>query len=122
VYAVSALGMRNPVVESRLAGETELRYVDEFPPAPPSGLVVLAETGSTRLVWEAGSARDLAGYLVFVSRDGAETTQLTPEPVQRPEFVHSGTQSGATYTYTVVAVDSSGNRSAPGDAVSARVP
>jgi hypothetical protein len=122
VYAITTLAMRRPVVESRLGGETEVRFVDEFPPAPPSGLVALAEGGTTRLVWEASAARDIAGYLVFAARDAGEAVQLTAEPIARPEYVHTGTVSGATYTYTVAAVDTAGNRSRPSDAVSARVP
>ena len=122
VYAVTAIGMRGALVESGLGGEVQVAFRDDFAPAPPRGLVVLAEVGSTRVVWEIGREADIAGYIVSVSRDGGEPVELTPEPIAVNEFVHTGTESGVSYAYTVVAVDQSGNRSGPSRPATTRAP
>ncbi len=122
VYAVTAIGMRAPLIESALGGEVQIAFRDDFAPAPPRGLVVLAEVGSTRVVWEIGREADIAGYIVSVSRDGGEPVELTPEPIAVNEFVHTGTESGVSYAYTVVAVDQSGNRSGPSRPATTRAP
>jgi len=83
--------------------------VDEEPPSAPAGLVGEATSSSrVRLSWQAaGDNVAVAGYEVY--RDGAlagSTTGLS--------FVDDGLQMLTTYDYSVVAVDASGNPSAPG--------
>lgn len=121
-YTVITLRMRRPRVESELAEEIEVRYRDEFPPQAPSGLVVLAEAGRTRLVWEASPESDVVGYLVFVRRGEAAYEPLTPDPIAANEFIHRDTTSGVTYTYRVVAVDAAGNESEPSREATTRAP
>ena len=122
VYAVSVVRMKLPLVESPVAESDTLTYSDDFAPQPPQGLVVLAEVGRIRLVWDASREGDVVGYLVFVAQDGGDATQLTPEPVQAAEFIHQGTVSGTAYAYTVYAVDSTGNRSEPSEEAKTRAP
>lgn len=101
---------------------------DTFPPAPPSGLLVVdgtrpadgqqAASPAADLSWEPGSEPDLAGYLVERSEPspGSEEVwqQLTPEPVASPAFHDAGVHPGVEYRYRIIAVDRTGNRSAPG--------
>ncbi|HEX5717775.1 MAG TPA: hypothetical protein VF179_16575 [Thermoanaerobaculia bacterium] len=126
IYGVTAvlspLGGQDPLVESTLASEQEVRYQDRFPPPPPLELVALAEGGRVRLVWRATEAEDLAGYYVY--RRGAEGDfeRITPQALQATELVDPGVSPGQTYSYRVTAVDQLGNESGPGAEVRASVP
>jgi hypothetical protein len=126
IYGVTAVlspaGGQDPLVESTVASEQEVRYQDRFPPPPPLELVALAESGRVRLIWRATEADDLAGY--FVYRRGAEGdfTRVTPQPLQETEYVDEAVSPGQTYSYRVTAVDQLGNESGPGAEVRASVP
>ena len=65
VYSVTTVALESPLVESTLTAEREVQYEDRYPPAPPTGLIVLAEPDRARLLWEPSAAGDLAGYLVY---------------------------------------------------------
>lgn len=122
IYGVTAVMGQDPLVESTVASEQEVRYQDRFPPPPPLELVALAEGGRVRLVWRASEAEDLAGYHVY--RRGAEGdfARVTGQPLQETEFVDPGVSPGQTYSYRVTAVDALGNESGPGAEVRASVP
>jgi hypothetical protein len=122
IYGVTAVMGLDPLVESAVASEQEVRYQDRFPPPPPLELVALAEGGRVRLVWRATEAEDLAGYYVY--RRGAEGDfeRITPQPLQETELVDPGVSPGQTYSYRVTAVDQLGNESGPGAEVRASVP
>ena len=122
IYGVTAVMGQDPLVESTVASEQEVRYQDRFPPPPPLELVALAEGGRVRLVWRGTEAEDLAGYHVY--RRGAEGdfARVTEQPLQETEFVDPGVAPGQTYSYRVTAVDALGNESGPGAEVRASVP
>ena len=122
IYGVTAVMGQDPLVESTVASEQEVRYQDRFAPPPPLELVALAEGGRVRLVWQATEAEDLAGYYVY--RRGAEGDfeRITPQPLQETELVDPGVAPGQTYSYRVTAVDQLGNESGPGAEVRASVP
>ncbi|MEA2558878.1 MAG: hypothetical protein QOH06_382 [Acidobacteriota bacterium] len=122
IYGVTAVMGLDPLVESTVASEQEVRYQDRFAPPPPLELVALAEGGRVRLVWRATEAEDLAGYYVY--RRGAEGDfeRITPQPLQETELVDPGVSPGQTYSYRVTAVDQLGNESGPGAEVRASVP
>lgn len=122
IYGVTAVMGLDPLVESAVASEQEVRYQDRFPPPPPLELVALAEGGRVRLVWQVTEAEDLAGYYVY--RRGAEGdfARITPQPLQETELVDPGVTPGQTYSYRVTAVDQLGNESGPGAEVRATVP
>lgn len=122
IYSVTAVRMRLPLVESATGQEREITFRDDFPPTPPRDLVVLAEAGRIRLVWQASPAKDVVGYLVFAREGDGEAKLLTPDPQAAAEFRHEGVVSGTTYTYFIVAVDSKGNRSEPSEETSTRAP
>lgn len=92
---------------------------DTFPPTTPSGLAAVPGTSSIDLSWEPNTEPDLAGYLVYrqpVAADGTLSgapTQLTPTPIPAPAFSDLTARPGQTYSYRVVAVDSTGNQSPP---------
>lgn len=119
IYTVTAVGQRDPLVESAIGSEHEVRYTDRFPPPPPAGLVALAETGRVRLVWRSSAAEDLAGYVVYRRGQDGEFRRITEQPVQTTEHIDSAVSSGQTWTYRVTAVDQTGNESAPGEEATA---
>ncbi|HKV10922.1 MAG TPA: hypothetical protein VJ725_22475 [Thermoanaerobaculia bacterium] len=121
IYTVTALAQAQPVVESAIGSEREVRYQDRFPPPPPSELVALAETGQIRVVWRSSEAADLAGYLVYRRGPTGDLSQLTPQPIQATEYVDTSVAPGQSYTYRVTAVDQTGNESDPGGEVRATV-
>jgi hypothetical protein len=122
IYGVTAMAGQDPLIESSVASEQEIRYQDRFPPPPPLELVALAEGGRVRLIWRGSEAEDLAGYHVY--RRGAEGdfARLTSQPLQETEYVDATASAGQTYSYRVTAVDQIGNESGPGAEVRASVP
>jgi len=85
---------------------------DTFAPPAPTGLNALQDGAAITLVWTGVEAPDLAGYVVL-RRDGAGETlrPLNPAPLTATTFKDEQAQAGATYTYSVVAVDRLGNPS-----------
>jgi hypothetical protein len=113
-YTVRAVHSIGPLsVESGPAPPVCEKLTDTFPPAAPKGLVAVASEGAINLIWDSSTEKDLAGYLVL--RAPASTRQfspVTPEPVHDTTFTDK-VQSGVPFIYAILAVDSSGNRSAP---------
>ncbi len=102
---------------------------DTFPPAPPQGLiaVLVPAQGNVpahiELSWAISPETDLAGYDVYRTEQvGAPPTRLNTELLLTPAFRDMNVQPGHVYSYTVTAVDSSGNESASSAAVSGDVP
>jgi hypothetical protein len=122
IYGVTAVMGLDPLVESMVASEQEVRFQDRFPPPPPLELVALAEGGRVRLVWQATEAEDLAGYFVYRRGSEGDFERITPQPLQETELVDPGVSAGQTYSYRVTAVDQLGNESGPGAEVRASVP
>ena len=79
-------------------------------PAPPTGLTATAGDRRVDLAWNANTEPDLAGYRVL--RDGVQVAT-----VSGTTYLDTGLVNDRTYRYTVVAVDTHGNRSAPSAAV-----
>lgn len=122
IYGVTAMAGQDPLIESGVASEQEIRFQDRFPPPPPLELVALAEGGRVRLIWRGSEAEDLAGYHVY--RRGAEGDfeRITTQPLQETEYIDAAAYAGQTYSYRVTAVDQIGNESGPGAEVRASVP
>jgi hypothetical protein len=123
IYSVTALSQIQPPIESAIAAEREVRYVDRFPPPAPTELVALAEAGRVRLVWRPSEAEDVAGYIVYRRVDETgKFERVTPQPAVAAEYVDTAVAAGKTYVYRVTAVDQTGNESGPGNEVRAEVP
>ncbi len=87
---------------------------DVVPPQPPWIIGVRAKPDALILRWQPPYDPDLFGYIVYRYQDTTvPPLQLTPKPLPKTvtAFVDSTVFPGQTYWYTVVAVDSAGNRS-----------
>lgn len=114
VYTVRATLPGKPKIEGVPAVEVGVDYRDVFPPAAPARLDVLPEAGAVRLLWDPVAAPDLAGYVVYRAEgEGGAPVRLTEKPIADAFFTDTTVQPRRRYRYTVVAVDSSGNASAP---------
>jgi hypothetical protein len=123
LYTVTSLAQQQPIVESAITSQHEVRYQDRFAPPSPTELVALAEAGRVRLVWQVSEADDLAGYVVYRrAGDSGAFERITAQPVEAAEYIDTAVRSGETYSYRVTAVDQNGNESVPGGEVRAAVP
>ena len=115
LYTIRATLPDKPKVEGVPAEEAAVDYRDVFPPPAPARLDALSEAGLVRLVWDPVPAPDLAGYLVFRAEEGSATApaRLTPEPIKDSFTTDTTAAHGHRYRYTVRAMDTAGNMSAP---------
>jgi hypothetical protein len=82
------------------------------------GLAAVASTAVINLIWDANSEPDLAGYIVL--RGEAPDGRLQPlmtEPFKETRYTDRTARPGVRYAYVIVAVDKTGNRSAPSNRV-----
>jgi hypothetical protein len=111
VRAVSLFGAQS--IESDASPTRCVTPVDTFPPAAPASLNAIGSAGVISLIWEAGREPDLAGYLVLrATLPGNDLVQVTPAPIAETTFNDTTVTRGARYAYVVLAIDTSGNRSA----------
>jgi arsenate reductase len=117
-FAVRAVAQSAAVsVESEASAPACITPKDTFPPAAPKSLSAVGSEGAISLIWEANSEADLAGYLVLRSEAGKPPQALTPQPIKETTFRDATVARGVRYLYTVVAVDTAGNRSAASNRV-----
>lgn len=87
--------------------------IDALPPAAPQGVGASAGRSLVTVAWTANGEGDLAGYNVYRSTTSPVATTGTPlngsTPVTRAVYTDRGLTNGATYFYTVAAVDNAGN-------------
>jgi chitodextrinase len=110
-FAVMAIDAANNKSAVRTTTLTTGTSTDTTAPAAPSSTsVALTAFSSTRidLVWAASSSSDVAFY--EVRRDGAVVGTIERPNGQR--FSDNGLSPSSSHSYTVIAVDSAGNRSA----------
>ena len=122
IYALTAIGIREPLSESALSAEREIDYQDRFAPPPPAELSALGSVGEVRLVWQASPDPDVAGYVIERADPDAEFHRVNAEPVAALEFTDRGLSSGHTFQFRVAAIDKSGNLGPPSAPVATRVP
>jgi hypothetical protein len=131
-YVYSVRGFAQYPAETLGSTDSNLAIItprDTFPPAAPQGLiaVLVPAQGNVpahiELSWAISPETDLGGYNVYrTEQAGVPPTRLNTELLLTPAFRDMNVQSGHVYSYTVTAVDSSGNESASSVAVSSDVP
>jgi len=117
--ALESAGSKLTVVEAR----------DTFPPDTPQGLVVVLVPAQSQaaarleLSWAISPEPDIAGYNVYRSEQaGAPGTRVNTDLLPTPAFRDMNVLPGRRYSYTVTAVDRSGNESPASESVSGGVP
>jgi len=83
---------------------------DVTPPAPPSALAVVNTAGGAKLSWQ-NPAKDFNHAKVYRSEQAGNLGKIAAAQVLGMEFSDSTVTKGATYYYTVRAVDPAGNES-----------
>ncbi len=125
-YIVRSVGAeRPPWRESSNSAEASAVVEDRTPPAPPESLTALPDRNLVALTWRANTEADLLGYLVYRRELPAVVqVRLSEDPIQPTTFTDRTARPGATYVYTVTAVDRSPHRneSAPSAEVEVTVP
>jgi hypothetical protein len=111
-YKVRAVSHRNGKAgESEDSLVAEVRPVDTFPPAAPTGLTAVYAAGAVELVWTANLESDLAGYNVYRREEGEAPRRLNKELLAIPIFRDATAQPGRKYLYHLTAVDLAANES-----------
>jgi len=104
------------LAESELSEVVDIKPVDTFPPAVPTGLRPVPGARSIELLWDRNIEGDLAGYRIY--RDG----KRLGDTVVSPAYSDKAVQPGVTYKYQVSSIDRAGNESALCAAVEAVIP
>jgi fibronectin type 3 domain-containing protein len=118
-YRVTALDVAGR--ESAPSAPVSALVKDLTPPENPADLAVDEGNGRIQLTWRMSPETDVAGYNVERSTGLGEKYQRLNRaliPVDRPSWVDTVVAS-RRYFYRVVAVDASGNASAPSNSISA---
>lgn len=102
--------------QSEISAIVGVTPADTFPPAVPAGLMAVAGVSSIELAWQPNTEDDLAGYQVYRSADGGAPERIAG-PVDAPNFSDRTVEIGKKYSYTITAVDRTGNESAHSAAV-----
>lgn len=122
IYTVTTVSSSNPLVESAITAEKQVNFRDRFPPLPPRNLVAFPEPGQVRLLWDAPTAEDVEGYLIYRRGLEGDFRLVDTDLVKKAEFLDPMVTSGGVYRYMVRAVDGAGNESEPSEEIEVRVP
>ncbi|MBI4582844.1 MAG: alkaline phosphatase [Planctomycetes bacterium] len=115
VAAVDASGN-----ESGASNEASGRAIDQTAPAAPSGLLAAGGESQVSLDWNDNGEPDLSGYDLYRSTaPGSGHVRINGPLLTASNFVDTAVVVGTAYYYYVVAVDNSGNESAPSAEASA---
>jgi hypothetical protein len=97
--------------QSEVSDTVAVTPTDTFPPAAPTGLMAITGLSSIELAWQRNTEDDFAGYQVYRSAGGGPPERIAG-PLDVPNFSDRTVQIGTKYSYTVTAVDRTGNESA----------
>jgi fibronectin type 3 domain-containing protein len=96
--------------ETDLSDPYQVKPIDTFPPAVPSGLNAIIATSHIELVWDRNTESDLALYRLYRGVAGGSLERLADIP-DAPSYSDMKVESGKQYRYAVSAVDRLGNES-----------
>ncbi len=136
------VGMETLRIHGQPSLPIQLQTLDTFPPATPQGLAAVVVSAAmnggapaVNLSWSANTEPDFAQYRVYrreMSLRNVSSTapmQIAPTPgsapgvlLVTPAFQDTFVAPGHRYAYSVRAVDTSGNASAPSPEVVADIP
>lgn len=100
--------------ESAPATLSATRTGDSIPPTQPQGLTAVGSVNGVTLDWADNGEPDLAGYEVYRSASqSGPFARLGPGMITSSNYVDLSAPQGAVSYYHVIAIDNSGNKSAP---------
>jgi hypothetical protein len=114
-YQYSVQAVRGSI-ESNIVGPESITPIDTFPPAVPSGLTASVGVGTVELAWTRNTESDFKEYRIVRSEEGAPFVEIA-HGLDAPAYSDRNIQAGKHYRYQVLAVDQTGNLSAPCDPV-----
>ena len=88
---------------------------DTFPPTPPAGLRAVRTEATVELSWLSSPEQDVAGYRVY--RDGMAISEVSADTTYS-----DGGAKRTAHEFSVSALDTSGNESPPGPAITVPAP
>jgi len=121
-----SLGTEGAQVESLNSNVVTISPQDKFAPSAPGPVTLAAAQGRISIFFPANPEGDVAGYNIYRATDPnlakEKWTKLNRELLTKTTFSDDNVESGKTYYYYVVAIDSTGNESAPSEVKSETVP
>ena len=119
-YTYRVVAVDNADNESDPSTTTNATPTDTTPPAVPTGLAVRPWNSVVAIGWSPVIESDLAGYDVLMSADPAGPWQvLNAQVVTDTSYFKTQLTNGTGYFFSIVSVDSHGNRSDRATPVSA---
>jgi len=115
-YRYFVQGLAGELRQSEISAIAGITPMDVFPPSVPAELMAVAGVNSIELAWRPNTEEDLAGYQVYRSTGGGAPERIAG-PVDAPNFSDRTVEIGKKYSYTITAVDRTGNESAHSAAV-----
>jgi fibronectin type 3 domain-containing protein len=113
-------------VEGRDSTAVQVKPVDIYPPATPTGLqAVYSGVGQQPfidLTWTANNEPDLAGYNVYRREEDTQPVKLNADLLKSPAYRDAAVNLGKPYFYSVSAVDVRGNESTRSEEASESTP
>lgn len=119
-YQIRAVDITGRLSEPGAA--VTVRPFDDSPPLAPEDLVTEPGDGLVRLAWRISPELNVVGYHVERSTGIDQPFARVSEeliPVETPIWTDESVQGGTQYFYRIVAVNSEGRESQPGNAISA---
>lgn len=112
-FAITAFDVHgNESQKSNVVSLTPHEEPDTEPPAAPTGLAASLGDTKIQLTWTPNLEDDLAGYMLYVSEDGAATWRSGISTGYATTYQVAGLTNRKVYTFAVTALDSAGNESA----------
>ncbi len=122
-YCISSVNRKN--IEGK-SNKTFTEFRDYTPPSKPSEVKISSDTGKFIITWNPNTEPDLLGYLVLrkpVDAKYKEYSQITPDAIKVCIFTDKMPRNVTnSFTYKIVAIDTSLNRSEPSEEVVAKMP
>lgn len=105
-YSVRALPAPPPPLrESEPGAEVEVRPLDIYAPAAPTGLAATVEGSSIKLYWFPNGEPDLHGYRIYRRSGAEEFVRIGETGAAETSFADGTAGRGVRYDYTLTAVD-----------------
>lgn len=126
VTKVTSQQLGSAQVEGVDSPSVEVKAIDIYPPAVPTGLQAVYSGAGQRpfidLTWNANTDSDLAGYNVYRHEEGTQPVKVNSALLKSPAYRDSAVVAGKHYSYSVTAVDVRGNESARSEEASESTP